>query len=410
MVPPLVAVALDYHEDPTAFEHLRDPALALPDGFPRMLTDLSSALAAGQIDATAEQLSKTPEELVEAARFLFRHVLLDAPGDYYRCLGVPDDASPELIRTHYLLLSRLLHPDRVPNPTEIDLQYARRLNEAYQVLHDAPARRRYDQDPDQRRRNSRPSDPQLFFRRHQPIAPRMTPPAGTSPSHVTRAPLRFGLLVALGMAACTLVILTLWPSTETQVAQSAADTVSESELKKAENTVPDPADDVTAASAPSAFQYSAGTGESPYSESATPTMTDALPQHLLTPLPDGPGPRGTAYEWQGTARNASALPAAGAMKPPPESASQTALRPFPPTAGEPDRLGAAVLGANTPDLPTDAADTDLSIATDPPAGNSPGQQTPEMDASPATTRTFPLIEFESSGYPRPNSQPVHLNP
>lgn len=233
----------------------------------------------------------------------------------------------------------------------------------------------------------------------------MIPPADTSLSRLNRAPLRFGLLVGLGMAGCTLLVLALWTSTETHFAQSAADTVSGSELKEAEDIALEPADDVTAAE----FQNPPETAVSPYSESAAP-MTGEQPPQMLTPLPDGPEPRRRAYEWQGTGANASALPSADAIKPRPETASRMAPRLFPPNAGKPDRLGAVAPGANLPDVPTDTAAEDLSIATDPPGASAPGHQAPEMDASPAATRTFPLIEFESSGYPHPNSQPVHLNP
>jgi DnaJ-domain-containing protein 1 len=208
MVPPLVAVALDHYRDPTAFERLRDPWVALPEGFPRMLADFSSALAANNIDETAAGLSVEPAELEDAARFLVRHLLLDAPDDYYRCLGVRYNAPTDLIKSHYLLLSRILHPDRVPNAAEIDVQYARRLNQAYQVLHDPSARAQYDFSRGVRR-HRRPSDPQLFFRRRQPAAPWPASADIVRRSPGIRAPLRLIVPAVLLVAGATLLAMTL---------------------------------------------------------------------------------------------------------------------------------------------------------------------------------------------------------
>lgn len=410
MVPPLVAVALDYHEDPTAFEHLRDPSIALPDGFPRMLADLSAALASGNVGATADQLTRTPEEIEEAARFLIRHVLLDAPKDYYRCLGVPDNASPELIRTHYLLLSRLLHPDRVPNPTEIDLQYARRLNEAYQVLHDSPARRQYDRKLGQRRRNSRPSDPQQFFRRRPRIAPRMRRSADQSLLRMTQAPLRFRFLAGLIMVGATLFVVALWPWTDSRLVQSPADATSGSGRTQAAGVVPDPADDVTAAPTSTSFPYPPAAGEWPYTESAAAAAAGALRPHALAPTPGDAEPRRAADERQRTAWKAMTLPSAGALKPQPEIVKHRLPRLLPPIADAPNQSGASPLSVNAPEAGSDTAPTDPLIVADPPAVSAPAHPAPEMDSSPAATQPFPLIEFESSRDPSPNSQPVYLNP
>ncbi len=67
--------------------------------------------------------------------------MLDA--DYYRILGVSPDAMPEQIRQASRRLALKYHPDvnRIdPNAVE----KFKHINEAYQVLSDEEARRRYD--------------------------------------------------------------------------------------------------------------------------------------------------------------------------------------------------------------------------------------------------------------------------
>jgi DnaJ-class molecular chaperone len=62
--------------------------------------------------------------------------------DYYALLGVPTDASPADIKLAFRARARDLHPDR--NPSEAALEDFKAVNEAYRVLSDAEARRRYD--------------------------------------------------------------------------------------------------------------------------------------------------------------------------------------------------------------------------------------------------------------------------
>ena len=135
--PPLVVLALDYHRDPLAHRSLSEVERPLPRDFEHLFSEFCAALSATRIHDTAAALGITPEELAEAARFLVRHALLDARGDYYRHLGLNRDASLEAIRQHYLLLIRMFHPDRLDDLAETEGFYATRINLAYQTLSSA---------------------------------------------------------------------------------------------------------------------------------------------------------------------------------------------------------------------------------------------------------------------------------
>jgi len=62
--------------------------------------------------------------------------------DYYRVLGVSQDASMPEIRRAYRRLARQHHPDRNPKPD--GPKRFRTLADAYAVLHDPARRARYD--------------------------------------------------------------------------------------------------------------------------------------------------------------------------------------------------------------------------------------------------------------------------
>ncbi len=61
--------------------------------------------------------------------------------NYYAILGISYDASAEEIRAAYRRLAKEFHPDHYPGNSEI----FRQIQEAYSVLSDERARRRYDQ-------------------------------------------------------------------------------------------------------------------------------------------------------------------------------------------------------------------------------------------------------------------------
>jgi DnaJ-class molecular chaperone len=68
---------------------------------------------------------------------------LDATKDYYRVLGVPQDASRADIKSAFRKLAKKYHPDRNPDNAKAAQRF-RQINEAYTILEDEKDRSRYD--------------------------------------------------------------------------------------------------------------------------------------------------------------------------------------------------------------------------------------------------------------------------
>jgi len=64
--------------------------------------------------------------------------------NYYKILGVPEDASEEQIKKAFRKGARKYHPDINPDNPEAEENF-KKLNEAYQVLSDPEKRQKYDQ-------------------------------------------------------------------------------------------------------------------------------------------------------------------------------------------------------------------------------------------------------------------------
>lgn len=64
--------------------------------------------------------------------------------DYYRVLGVPNDASDEDIKKAYRKLARRHHPDLNPDDAEASRKF-QEINEANEILTDPEKRKKYDQ-------------------------------------------------------------------------------------------------------------------------------------------------------------------------------------------------------------------------------------------------------------------------
>ena len=71
-----------------------------------------------------------------------------AKRDYYEVLGVKRDATEAQIRSAYRKLARKYHPDVNPGDKAAEEKF-KQINEAYEVLSDAEARKKYDEFGDQ---------------------------------------------------------------------------------------------------------------------------------------------------------------------------------------------------------------------------------------------------------------------
>ena len=71
-----------------------------------------------------------------------------AKKDYYQILGVDRSASEKTIKQAFRKLARKYHPDVNPNNKEAEAKF-KEISEAYDVLHDAEKRKKYDQFGDQ---------------------------------------------------------------------------------------------------------------------------------------------------------------------------------------------------------------------------------------------------------------------
>ena len=68
----------------------------------------------------------------------------DAQKDYYKILGVPENATEEDIKRAYRRLAKKYHPDFNPNDPNAEEKF-KEISEAYAVLSDPKARAQYDQ-------------------------------------------------------------------------------------------------------------------------------------------------------------------------------------------------------------------------------------------------------------------------
>jgi curved DNA-binding protein CbpA len=66
------------------------------------------------------------------------------PDDLYAALGLKKDADADTIKKAYRKLAGQLHPDKNPGNARVEARF-KRVNHAYEVLHDAKKRKLYDE-------------------------------------------------------------------------------------------------------------------------------------------------------------------------------------------------------------------------------------------------------------------------
>ncbi|HMN20907.1 MAG TPA: DnaJ domain-containing protein [Ottowia sp.] len=103
-----------------------------------------------ELDTVAQwALGRVPageaRELVDAAVLFIQRACFDRDNTHYQVLGLtPETLAPELLRARYRTLIRLTHPDIGVGGLAADA--AGMVNRAHDVLRDAAARRRYDEE------------------------------------------------------------------------------------------------------------------------------------------------------------------------------------------------------------------------------------------------------------------------
>lgn len=212
----LIEFALAYYREPLRYPRLANVHHPLPSGFAALVPAFGAALAPRNLPATATALNASPEEVLAAGRFLIRQVLLAPGATPWRMLGFEAEAPAAQIRRHYQLLIRLFHPDRRSNLSELDTDYASRLNSAYHALRgEAPGTE--DKDTEEEQLQPAPdigADLVRYFQPQPLIAPReaLAPRPARWKRLSRRTLLATALLLILGVAGFLLFNL-LRPTT-----------------------------------------------------------------------------------------------------------------------------------------------------------------------------------------------------
>ncbi len=141
MAADILRLALAFYRSPLRFPELLRGQFELPPG-----ADLVLRTASGDLTAVNPLVSPalTAEELRRAALFFVEQAFFAQRANHYRVLGLTPRASPEQIKEHYRLLMHLFHPDRQERQQSWTDGYAKRINQAYRLLHNPEARRTYD--------------------------------------------------------------------------------------------------------------------------------------------------------------------------------------------------------------------------------------------------------------------------
>jgi len=134
---PILFLALDCFRHPGIHIELLRGRQSLPAG-----VDVILLFALKHQGADDSHTDKT--ELYVASMFFIEYVLLAKESSHYRILGLDPSATEEAIKHNHRLLIRLFHPDRVGNDDLLRLDFAARINAAYNTLSHPDAKRAYD--------------------------------------------------------------------------------------------------------------------------------------------------------------------------------------------------------------------------------------------------------------------------
>ena len=142
----LLSVCVEYYKQPAKFRGVSVDSHPL-DGMGELLQVASGNKEIPDYVRTGIIENITDSEIRDAIRLYIQNVLLIGSSDYYRRLGVSNNASMELIKTHYKHMFTLFQPDANPaaQPTDWDETYIRRINQAYGTLRSVDKRQDYDQ-------------------------------------------------------------------------------------------------------------------------------------------------------------------------------------------------------------------------------------------------------------------------
>lgn len=128
----VLTLALAFHAGPLRYQGYVQGSDRLPQPMTVLLAvaDENSAIA----QDWAGQLAVDRSRLAAAARFFIEQVCFQPDAPPRRILGVPEDASLDMVREHYRLLIRLFHPDRHDLSDHWSDRFAERVTSAYNEL------------------------------------------------------------------------------------------------------------------------------------------------------------------------------------------------------------------------------------------------------------------------------------
>jgi len=139
----LVALAIDYYQNPNEYKELLRSSSVLPPGIAELFRVAMGKLHI-DLDDFEGLTDLTQADLKEAARRFIKEILLSNASDYYRRLGLTKTASQEQIKAHYQIMFKLFQPDQEKDSALWNESFAIKINQAYVSLREKTMRDAYD--------------------------------------------------------------------------------------------------------------------------------------------------------------------------------------------------------------------------------------------------------------------------